>query len=95
MSDSLLVVLMFAGVFFGLFMGHYIAFVLGGLAVIFGYIGWGPECFGMFTNRIYAAMDDYVLIAVPLFLFMAQFLEQMISLRLLDTSWGPFLAGLR
>jgi tripartite ATP-independent transporter DctM subunit len=76
MSDSLLVVLMFAGVFFGLFMGHYIAFVLGGLAVIFGYIGWGPECFGMFTNRIYAAMDDYVLIAVPLFLFMAQFLER-------------------
>ena len=76
MSDQLLLALMFVGVFFGLFMGHYIAFVLGGLAVIFGYIGWGPECFGMFMNRIFAAMDDYILIAVPLFLFMAQFLER-------------------
>jgi len=76
MSDQTILILMFVGVFFGLFMGHYIAFVLGGLAVIFGYIGWGPDCFGMFINRIYAAMDDYVLIAVPLFLFMAQFLER-------------------
>jgi TRAP-type mannitol/chloroaromatic compound transport system permease large subunit len=30
----------------------------------------------MFISRIYAAMDDYVLVAVPLFLFMAQFLER-------------------
>ncbi len=76
MSDSFILLMMFVGVFIGLFLGHYIAFVLGGLAVIFGMIGWGPECFGMFMNRIYAAMDEYILIAVPLFLFMAQFLER-------------------
>jgi tripartite ATP-independent transporter DctM subunit len=75
-SEQLILILMFAGVFVGIFTGHYIAFVMGGLAVIFGYIGWGPACFGMFINRIYASMDDYVLVAIPLFLFMAQFLER-------------------
>lgn len=75
-SEQLILILMFVGVFAGIFTGHYIAFVLGGLAVIFGYIGWGPSCFGMFINRIYASMDDYVLVAIPLFLFMAQFLER-------------------
>lgn len=75
-SDQLILILMFVGVFVGIFTGHYIAFVLGGLAVIFGFIGWGMDSWGMFMNRIYAAMDDYVLVAVPLFLFMAQFLER-------------------
>lgn len=76
LSEELILILMFIGVFAGIFTGHYIAFVLGGLAVIFGFLGWGIDSFGMFTNRIYAAMDDYVLIAVPLFLFMAQFLDR-------------------
>lgn len=75
-SEQLILILMFVGVFIGIFSGHYIAFVLGGLAVIFGLIGWGTDSFGMFANRIYAAMDDYVLVAIPLFLFMAQFLER-------------------
>ena len=75
-TEQLLLILMFVGVFVGIFTGHYIAFVLGGLAVIFGFVGWGTDSWGMFANRIYGAMDDYVLVAIPLFLFMAQFLER-------------------
>lgn len=76
MSEQTLLILLMIGVFFGIFSGHYIAFVLGGLALIAGLIGWGPQSIGIFTNRIFAAMDDYILVAIPLFLFMAQFLER-------------------
>jgi tripartite ATP-independent transporter DctM subunit len=76
LSPELLTVLMFAGLLIGLFMGHPLAFVLGGLAVIFGYIGWGPSVFYVFMNRIWGTMDNYVLLAIPLFIFMAQFLDR-------------------
>jgi tripartite ATP-independent transporter DctM subunit len=76
LSPELLTILMFMGLLIGLFMGHPLAFVLGGLSVIFGLIGWGPECFGIFMNRIYGVMDDFILVAVPLFIFMAQILDR-------------------
>jgi tripartite ATP-independent transporter DctM subunit len=77
LSPEWLVILMFAGLFIGLFSGHPLAFVLGGLAVIFGLIGsWGPSIYSLFANRIFGTMDNYVLLAIPLFIFMAQFLDQ-------------------
>lgn len=76
LSPEILALLMFLGLIIGLLLGHPLAFVLGGLAVIFGYIGWGPGCYGMFMNRIYGIMDNYILIAIPLFIFMAQILDQ-------------------
>src|SRR5437763_640324 len=77
LSPEWLVILMFIGLFIGLFSGHPLAFVLGGLGVIFGLIGsWGPGIFELFPNRIYGNMDNYVLLAIPLFIFMAQFLDQ-------------------
>jgi tripartite ATP-independent transporter DctM subunit len=76
LSPELITVLMFAGLLIGLFMGHPLAFVLGGLAVIFGFIGWGPSVFYIFMNRIWGTMDNYVLLAIPLFIFMAQLLDQ-------------------
>ena len=75
-SPEMLTLLMFGGLLFGLFLGHPLAFVLGGLAVVFGYIGWGPGAFGMFMNRTWDVMDNYILIAIPLFILMAQILDQ-------------------
>ncbi|MBN2284122.1 MAG: TRAP transporter large permease subunit [Deltaproteobacteria bacterium] len=75
-SPEMITILMFAGLLIGLFMGHPLAFVLGGLAVIFGLIGWGPSVFYIFMNRIWGTMDNYVLLAIPLFIFMAQLLDQ-------------------
>ena len=74
-SPEWLTILMFSGLLLGLFMGHPLAFVLGGLAVIFGLLGWGPSIFYLFMNRIWGVMDNYVLLAIPLFVFMAQLLE--------------------
>lgn len=75
MSPELFSALMFVGLLVGLFMGHPLALVLGGLSVIFAYIGPGPGVFGIVINRIYGAVDNYVLVAVPLFIFMARLLS--------------------
>jgi len=97
-SPEVLAVLMFVGLIIGLLLGHPLAFVLGGLAVIFGFIGWGPGCFGIFMNRIYGIMDNYILIAIPLFIFMAQILDRSgVSEGLFDAMrhlFGPIRGGI-
>lgn len=96
-SPEFITVAMFVGLLIGLFMGHPLAFVLGGLAVIFGYIGWGPACFYMFLNQIWGTMDNYILVCIPLFILMAQLLDQSgIAEDLFDTMrylFGPVRGG--
>lgn len=75
MSPELLTVLMFLGLLAGLFMGHPLAFVLGGLAILFAWLGPGMQIFGILITRIYSQMDNYILIAVPMFILMARLLS--------------------
>ncbi|MFH1480862.1 MAG: TRAP transporter large permease subunit [Pseudomonadota bacterium] len=74
LSPEYWTMLMFGGLLIGLFMGHPLAFVLGGLGVIFGCLVFSPAVLYLFMNRIYGTMDNYILIAVPLFILMAQLL---------------------
>ena len=98
LSPEAVTILMFGGLIAGLLMGHSLAFVLGGLAVIFGYLGWGPGCFYMFTGRIYDIMDNYILIAIPLFILMARFLDGSgVAEKLFDAMrylFGPIRGGI-
>lgn len=76
MSPELLTIFMFSGLMIGLFMGHPLAFVLGGTAVLGAYFGPGPQVLGIIINNIFGrAMDNYVLVAIPLFILMARFLN--------------------
>ncbi len=78
MSPEHVAIGMFGTLFVVLFLGHPLAFSLGAVAVLFGLLGWGgsPEVvFAMFANKTYGVMDEYVLVAVPLFIFMAQMLD--------------------
>ncbi|MCQ0971574.1 TRAP transporter large permease subunit [Paracoccus sp. TK19116] len=60
----------------GLFMGHPLAFVLGGTAVLGAFIAGKPMVLGIVINRIFGdVLDNYVLIAIPLFVLMARFLS--------------------
>jgi len=97
MSPELVTIGMFAGLLIGLFLGHPLAFVLGGLAVIFGYLGWGPTSFYMFLNRTWGTMDNYILVCIPLFILMAQLLDQSgVAEDLFDTMrylFGPIPGG--
>ncbi|BBI51870.1 hypothetical protein HORIV_42910 [Vreelandella olivaria] len=57
-------------------MGHPLAFVLGGVAVIGAFLGPGERVLGTIINNIYGnSMDNYVLVAIPLFVLMARFLN--------------------
>jgi len=98
MSPEFITIGMFLGLLIGLFLGHPLAFVLGGLAVIFGYIGWGPSCFYMFLNQTWGIMDNYILVCIPLFIFMAQLLDQSrVAEDLFDTMrhlFGPLRGGI-
>lgn len=76
MNPLLFGILMFIMLFISIFLGHPLAFSLGGLAVIFGFIGIGPKAFLLFGNRIFDIINNYNLVAVPLFVLMANFLTQ-------------------
>ncbi|WP_299977981.1 TRAP transporter large permease subunit [Desulfobacula sp.] len=97
-SPEWITILMSISLLVGLLMGHSLAFVLGGLAVIFGFIGWGPDCFYMFAGRIYNLMNDYILLAIPLFIFMARVLDSSgIAETLFDAMrylFGPIKGGI-
>jgi len=98
MSPEFITIGMFVGLLIGLFMGHHLAFVLGGLAVIFGYLGWGPSSFYMFINQTWGIMDNYILVCIPLFILMAQLLDQSgVAEELFNTMlylFGPIRGGL-
>lgn len=76
MSPEMLTLFMFGGLLVGLFMGHPLAFVLGGVAVMGALLGPGIKVLGTLINNIYGnSIDNYVLVAIPLFVLMARFLN--------------------
>jgi tripartite ATP-independent transporter DctM subunit len=76
MSQELFIAVMFGGVLLGLLAGHPVAFVLAGLAVLFGYIIMGDRIWPLFINRMWQTSTNQILIAIPLFVFMASILER-------------------
>jgi tripartite ATP-independent transporter DctM subunit len=74
MSPELITILMFVGILAALALGHPVAFILGGLATIFGLLGWGPEALYMFLGRTFDSTTNNILIAIPNFILMASLL---------------------
>ncbi|MBM4324620.1 MAG: TRAP transporter large permease subunit [Deltaproteobacteria bacterium] len=67
---------MFPAMLLSLFAGFPVAFSLMGIGLLFGIIGFEWSIFPMLIRRIYAVADNYVLAAVPLFIFMGTVLER-------------------
>ncbi|MEE4253875.1 MAG: TRAP transporter large permease subunit [Desulfuromusa sp.] len=67
---------LFATVFALLLLGFPVAFTLGGVSLIFGYFTFGMGLFQLLPLRIWGTMTNYVLIAVPLFVYMGLMLEK-------------------
>ncbi len=68
--------LMFAAVFLLLLLGYPVSFTLGGVAILFGLLTFGFNFFNLLPLRIWGIMTNYVLLAVPLFIFMGVMLEK-------------------
>jgi len=63
--------------FFGLLMiGLPVALTLAVSGFVFGYLGFGPLLFNLVPNRIFGAVTNYTLLAIPLFVFMGVMLEK-------------------
>lgn len=77
-----LAVVMFFALLFIMFLGFPVAFLLGAIGVIFGILGMAFDVFnlGQFANllpRVYGAViQNQVLVAIPMFIFMGTMLEK-------------------
>lgn len=69
-----MIILLFLFLVIGLLTGHPVAFVLGGLAAYFGLFGWGPQALKIFANNINSIMNNFTLVAIAMFTFMANLL---------------------
>lgn len=68
--------LMFPALFLLIFMGFPVAFALMSIAFVFGYYTFGDAAFFQFTQKIEDVASNFILAAVPLFVFMGSMLER-------------------
>jgi len=76
MSVTLITTLLFASLIVLLVTGLPLAFCMGGLAALFALFLWSPEALSMIPYVAYGLMDNFILIAIPLFVFMGTVLER-------------------
>ncbi|WP_421763528.1 TRAP transporter large permease [Ekhidna sp.] len=68
--------ILFGAIFLLILFGYPVAFTLGGLSVLVGLIVFDMDFFYLLSLRIYGTMQNFVLLAVPLFIFMGIMLEK-------------------
>lgn len=78
---ELIPLLMFVAICLVLMLGYPVAFTLAGVALIFAGIGivtghFDPNLLKTFPHRLFGIMNNYTLVAVPLFVFMGVMLEK-------------------
>jgi len=79
MSVEFMTVAMFATLIFAITLGHPLAYTLAAVATLFGLIDNGflfSNLFGLFINNVWGLMENYTLVAIPLFILMAQLLDR-------------------
>ncbi|AMV73816.1 TRAP transporter large membrane protein [Desulfuromonas sp. DDH964] len=79
MSPEILTILMFGTLVLAIALGHPLAVTLAGVATLYGLIDNGfnvPALFDLFVNNAWGIFLNYTLVAVPLFIFMAQILDR-------------------
>ncbi|HKJ05375.1 MAG TPA: TRAP transporter large permease subunit [Geopsychrobacteraceae bacterium] len=59
-----------------LLVGFPVAFTFGGVAVFFGLFAEGPQMFALMPHRIWSIMNNTILMAIPLFIFMGIVLQK-------------------
>jgi tripartite ATP-independent transporter DctM subunit len=76
MSDPMLGFAALGLIFAALLTGYPMAFTFMFIALVFGYIGFDAQVFYLLEYQVFGLMQDTILAAVPLFLFMGYVLEQ-------------------
>lgn len=98
MSIEALTLLFFGSLLIFLVLGLPLAFVLGGVSVVFLYFTWGIESFYMVASQMWGSMNSFTLVAIPLFVLMAMILEKtgvaQDLYRMMHLWWGGVRGGL-
>lgn len=76
MSIEWITVLMFGGMILLLLFGLPLAFVTGLIGVTFTLVLFGTDGLTLIASRIYTFMNEYALVAVPMFILMASIMER-------------------
>ena len=74
MSIGALTVLLLALMLALFCLGMPVAFAMGALPLAVGYFTWGPQMFNVISTTAFSQINSFVLLAIPLFLFMGQML---------------------
>ena len=88
-------IVMFFVALFALLLGFPVAFTFGGIALIFGVWAEGMDMFAFMPYRIQSIMENTVLMAVPLFVFMGLVLQKTRLAEQLLESMGKLFGGVR
>ena len=75
LSPEILTLIMAVAILGGILLGFPIAFVFGTISLVLGYLVWGTAVFPLIYMRIFDMMTNYLLLAVPLFVFMGVMLH--------------------
>ena len=76
MSIGLVTGLLFGCILLFLLTGLPVSFVLGGVAMVFTYFLWGPQGLATVANRAWGGMTNFIIVCVPLFIYMGVMLER-------------------
>ncbi len=88
-------IIMFFAALLLLLLGFPVAFTFGGVALMFGVFSEGPEIFAFMPYRIYSIMENTVLMAIPLFIFMGIVLQRTKLAEQLLESMGKLFGSVR
>lgn len=98
LSPEILTILMLGGLLIGVLTGFPLAIVIGAIALPIGYYVWGEATPQLLYTRIFMIVTNYIVLAVPLFVFMGVMLERSgITEKLYDALYlwlGGFRGGL-
>ena len=102
-ANEILVIAMFSSFILLLFTGVPVAWVLGGVGVLFAMVGYFADIYldtftgldmitlGLVVNRIYKIMDNWILVALPMFIYMGIMLDKSgVAERLMDAMQDLF-----
>ena len=76
LSPEIVTIIMLGGVLVGVLAGYPLAIPVGALALIMGFLLFGTGVFSLLYARLYSLIHSYVLLAIPLFVFMGAMLER-------------------
>ena len=94
-SPEILLIILFVGLIIGLAIGFPVPFVMLGISLIVGVMGAGSGFFHMMILRVFETMENYILAAIILFVYMGIMLERSGAAERLFSSTHILLGGLR